>query len=318
MKWIKDQRVEHHLKRLGITFEVLTFEIKNIDLEESANRQVRLGKKINDDWVLEYAEGMQQPGAAFPMPILNKLKNFVFIWSGNHRVRAAHLVGETTLEAYAVSITDPRLSDILPRIVNAWEGHRPTREELLLNAQHLIETHRMDVKDAGKLLGLKYEWISQHMRAVLVSKKIQEQGVNPNGFTRTTLVMLSPLQESVNVLREITRFLKKYEVVGDDAKAVINDVKRKETEAQRIAEVERWEKIFQDRHEPQETVKVPFNTSVRRKFLSYMTSLRKVLEEATSFSQLQIPPEEVEKVVEYWTVIDRQMTKILRGKGDSK
>ena len=73
MKWVKDAKVEHLLRSLGIKFETATVKIEDIDRALSADKQVRLGKKLNDEWIIQYAQAMTD-GSAFPMVVLNKLR----------------------------------------------------------------------------------------------------------------------------------------------------------------------------------------------------------------------------------------------------
>lgn len=312
VKWVKDQKVEHHLRSLGIKFDVGIAPIKEIDLKLSQDKQVRLGDKINDDWVMEYAVAMDS-GSPFPMCVLNKLKKGYFIWSGNHRTHAAILLEETHIESYLVEVTDPRLSDILPRVVNAWEGRRISREEMLVQAKYLIENHSIETKEAARLLGLKPEWISTYLRGSDVARKITSQGISVNGISRSILTALSPIADNTNVLREVVKLLHDYELAGQSAKNVINDVKEKTTEAQKISEVERWVKILADRNRPT-TSEVPLRRATRDKFLRQLTDLSKFLEGKDTLTQLQIVEKVDLKLVEKeWDKIWKAMLKILKG-----
>src|SRR5262245_11907168 len=106
MKWSRDPRTESIFKKLGIDFKVETMKIADIDTEESLNRQVRLGKKLIDDVVVQYALCMEKPEANFPMVWVNKTKRYGFLWSGNHRIAAAQLNGITEIECYVVNVYD--------------------------------------------------------------------------------------------------------------------------------------------------------------------------------------------------------------------
>lgn len=246
MKWCKDPKVEHLLRSLGIKYETATVKIAEIDRQLSADKQVRLGKKINDDWVLQYAQAGQD-GAVFPMPVLNKLKRGWFIWSGNHRTAAAELNGDETLDAYAVEVHDQRLADILPRVVNAIEAQGVMgRDERLVNARYFVEHHSMAVEDAAKVMQLKYEHLLVYLRAQQTADRIAAQGVSPNGLTKSTLTDLSPIQNA-NVLRETTRLLQREGVVGRESEQLIMDVKKAPTELGAMAELARWENLFKER-----------------------------------------------------------------------
>jgi hypothetical protein len=72
VKWTRDPRAESGMKRLGVEWSVETVRIADIDVELSMDRQARIGKKINEDWVIDYAQAMAD-GAEFPYIILQKI-----------------------------------------------------------------------------------------------------------------------------------------------------------------------------------------------------------------------------------------------------
>jgi hypothetical protein len=310
MRWVKDPKVEHHLRSLNIKFDTAQVRIDEIDLKLSADKQTRLGRnKVNDDWVLEYAQAMQA-GSPFPMCILNKLKKGYFIWSGVHRVHAADLNEEKLIDAYVVDVTDPRLSDILPRVVNAWEGHGLSRDEKLLNAKYLIENHSMVTEDAARLLGLKVEWVTTYLRGADVQRRIQEQGVAINGMARSTLIWLSPLADNANVLRETAKLLNDFEVKGDRAKEVIANVRKGETEVQRLAEIERWRKALAPKSRSGQ-VKVPIRSAVRTRAFDLFGRLDRLLDKFDTLTKLQVvEPQDVQTLENCWARISRKMDRM--------
>lgn len=312
MKWLKDPKVESHLKQMNIEFEVKVVKIADIDLQQSLDRQTRMGKKINDDWVLEYATAMQT-GSQFPMTILNQLGKSIWIWSGLHRVHSAELIGETEIEAYLLHVHDPRIQDMLPRVVNTWEGRRPPREELLINAQYLIENYGLETKEAGRLLSLKPEWIVFHMRGGKVLQEIEASGASANGISRSLAIRLAPIAENRNVLRETVKLLKKHDVGFEQAKQIANQVKEGRTEQEQLAEVKKWDASLSTTKEAKPK---PFRTERRTRFLSLLSGLRNMLVDMERASELQLSPEDGPKVAEYWNIVNTKLSSFLRdGKG---
>lgn len=286
MKWVKDAKVEHHLRALGVKFETEHIALSDIDWTESANRQTRLGKKINDDWVLQYAQAMQD-GADFPMPIINRLKKNLFIWSGLHRCSSAQLIGETHIDTYVVSITDPRIADILPRVVNAWEGHGLSKEEKLVNAKYFVDHHSMSTEDASKLLGLRQDWLSNYIRECRVRTAVQEAGVNANGLTKYILLALNTLADNPNILKPVTSLITKHHIKGDEARQIVSDVKRSATEAEKLATVAQWKSTIEARTKKPAT-KIPFTQKVRARFLRLLSQMARLLEKSNTPTQLQV------------------------------
>jgi hypothetical protein len=309
MKWVREPVVEAHLRDLHIDFTVeVDIPIEQIDIEESLARQVRVGKKLNGDTALSYALQMEKPAAAWPMVILNRIKKHQWLWSGNHRIHGAQLAGFTTVDAYVVSVTDPRLQDFIPRIVNAWTGMRPTRDEFLANAQYMIENYRMEPKELAQHMGLRPEWIQAHMRSQQISRKVRECGVNVDGMSKTMLIKLGTLAENANVLKETAKVIRKYEVGFEESGRLIDDVKRCDTEKSRLQEVKKWEKTFTDRVEK---TPAPFRTGTRSTFFRQLTSFHNFLAKITKASELQLAPEDIIKVVQYWSAASAKMNKLI-------
>ena len=317
MKWTKDPRAESGLKRLGIEWEVGRVALANINRELSMERQARIGKKLNDDWVVEYATAMQN-GAEFPMPILQVFgsgkKAAHFIWSGNHRVGAADLIGETEVDAYLVKVNDLRLMDILPRVVNTWEGNRESRDAVLEHARHIIEKHNLAVPDVARMFGLKEEWLSITLRASAVAKAVEDAGVKANGFPKTTLIALSPLTGNKNVLKATCKLLHDFEIAGDRMRQVLNDVKLADTEGRQLTEVNRWRKLLEEREEkPATPAKVkPFHRGTRTRLVDLLTQLEKLLLGITQATQLQLDDADIALVTASWAKIAGKMSFLMR------
>jgi hypothetical protein len=313
VRWVKDPKVEHNLRQLGIKFESEHVAIADIDLQLSTDRQVRLGKKTDDNKVLEYAQRMLDD-APFDMCLLNKLKKGYFVWSGVHRVHASVLTEETHIDAYVVQVSDVRLSDILARVVNVWDDKISYgREERLIHAQYMVHHHGLLVPDAAKLMGLKAEWLNQFLRQSEVASKIEAQGVSVNGIARSTLKAMGPLADNANILRETTKLIHKHKLAGNRAIQVIEDVRRGETEAQRIVELERWEKILTPAARKPK-VKVPYTQKRRDRCLELLGRMKRFIDGVDSLTQLQIvESEDVKTVKSLWSGISGQWDKIMKG-----
>ena len=311
MRWVKDAKLESRLHSLKIDYEVDKFKISDIDLAESSNRQVRLGKKLNEEWMLEYAEAMSQPDAAFPMVLLNRIKKHIWIWSGIHRVHSADFVGIKEIDAYVISVTDGRTQDVIPRIVNSLEGHRQSREESLIHAQYLIDTYKTEVKEVARLLSLRPATITTHMRSQQVASQILQEGANPAKFSKTLLTRLYKLSDNSNVLREASKFLCKHydDLPYTESLEFVEEVKKCKTEHDQFEEIQKWEDMLDDRDEETPS---PFRAPLRRKFLSILQSFNKFLTDINKVSELQLESNDIPKVVQYWSGVESRMHRFLR------
>lgn len=312
MKFLRDMKVEHNLRQLGVEFKIETVKIREIDFEESLNRQVRVGKKIDDDLVLQYAEAMTRPGAAFPMCIVNRLKTFSWFASGNHRGKAFELCDINEFDAYVISVTDPRIIDLIPRVVNTWEGKRPGRDEMLINAAYMIDTYKMEIKDAARQFSLKPEWIVTYMRQRSVADEIRNEGINPAGMPKTLLTKLAPLQGNKNILRETTKLLKKHDIGWDETVQIIDEVKAAVDESSAIGVTKRWDGTLKSRTEKKPA---PFKTQQRTTFLTLLGRLRNFLVKVEKASELQLGESDLETTFEAWNEIERKMKALVRQSG---
>ena len=313
MKWTKDPKAENGLRRLGIEFTVQTVPMHAINRELSMNNQARVGKKINDDWVMEYAVAASQ-GAEFPMTILDRMKsNCYFIWSGNHRIGAAELCGDKEVPAYIVHVTDLRMQDILPRVVNTWEGHRETKESVLTHAAYICEKHGLDPQEVADMFSLKYEWLSVAIRANDIRKKVADTGVKIE-LPSTALIRMSSIAGNKNVLKAVVKLYKDYNVApsGDQAGHILQDVKNKSTEKDQLAEIARWAKLFDTRKEKPK-VDRPFKLGRRARLLTLLQNMQKFLDGTTARSQLQLDEADAKVFGTMWDNVETKMNKLLKG-----
>lgn len=323
-KWVKDQKVEANLRALGIPFSIERVKLADVDLQAGLRNQARLVGKLNDEYVLQLGVQMAVSGAAFPMTILQKFphgKSHI-PESGNHRLAAFTLTfpEQTEIEAYVIHLTDPRMLDILPRVVNAWEsGLGFSKEEKIINARWLVEHHSMTQAEAATLLGIKYEWLVVAKRVEDVRKELMELGPRASSIPQSTLLKMAPLADNVNVLKAVARMMTVHGIVGDDAKHMIADVKRGKTEAQQMAEIARWEQVAVERNRPKEkrikkSQTVRLSRVVRDSFIKYLTGLARVLDKADTLEKLQCTdPADKELIVRHWPAIVRVMNAVLKG-----
>lgn len=317
MKWVKDQKVEANLRALGVQFEVARIPVEKIDWEEGLRRQARMLGKLNDDAVLTMGIDMAKPDAAFPMIIVQKPPHGPFWpWSGNHRGASFRLVfpDEQFIDCYVVTIRDPVMLDLLPRVVNAWESQLGfSRDEKILNALWMVNNHSMAPAEAAKLFGLKVEWLYKSNQAN-ETKKIIADIPKADGIPKSTLVKLHTLADNTNVLRAVVRLIVGHNIKTDEALHIISDVRGQDTENQKLGEVGRWEKILISRKARKKKGSVSMTRTVREQAIRYFTGLAKVLDGRDTLAKLQITdPADMAVVQQAWNKIRETMDKIEKG-----
>lgn len=316
MKWTKDPQAEGKMKQLGIAWTVCTEGVPtaDINMELSLHNQARIGKKVNDDWVLEMAQAAQD-GSEFPMPVYQKMKGGHFIWSGIHRTNMATLIGELKVPCYLVNIVDDRMRDIFPRVINTVHGHGESREHVLEHAKYLVEKHGLDTSEVAKMCGLKTEWLWQAVRSGAVANTLNGLGIKGADFPKSILIWMSPLTANSNVLKATAKLLRDEDLAGDRAKQVIDDVKKFSTERQQLDEVSRWKKIMDDRKPKASSAggnkAPPLTRGNRSKLIDHLTRLEKFLTGITKASQLQLDDADAKIVIASWDKVERKMNALM-------
>lgn len=319
MRWTRDLPGEGKMKQLGIEWTVCNDGIPRheINMEMSLNAQARIGKKVNEDWVLQMALSAQE-GNEFPMPIMQRIRKACYmIHSGVHRVSMADVLNETKIPCYLVNVTDTRMLDILPRVINTVNGHPEEREAVLVHARYLAERHGFTAEQVAKWTGLSAPMVSTHLRAGEVERKLAEHGIKAD-LPKSTLIHLSPLKANAPVLKAVVKLLKDEDLAGDRAKAVIDDAKRPDTEKAQLAEVERWRKVLEGaKPKPSANGKALMKRRNRGRFIYLLTDLERFLDNISQASQLQLDDQDSLVAVKSWVKIQAKMDNLI-GEGVGK
>lgn len=309
--------MEANLRRMGIPFEVGTnIPLTKVDLHEGIKRQKRLINKLNEDAVLAMSIDMEKPEAAFPMPILQRPPHgLMWPWSGNHRLASFTLAfpEATVIDAYLVTIKDPVMLDLLPRVVNAWESQLGfSKDEKIANALWMVENHSMPAAEAASLFGVKVDWLWKCSSQEETRNAIADIP-GADSLPKSLLSSMHRLLNNVNVLKSVARVLVRHNVKTTEALHILSDVKKQRTENQMLGELGRWEKILAARQEPKTREKgsVAMTRTVRDTVLRYMTNLAKALEGKGSLTKLQITdPADKALMRSSWATIKHAMSKI--------
>lgn len=314
-KWIKDLKAEHGMHTLGIKWEIQQdVPVVDIDMEMSQEHQARIDKKVDESRIIQIAEAIAN-GVVLPMPILQRMvhKKRWHIWSGNHRTAGADLFGLKAIDAYVVSITDLRMQDLFPRVVNAWEGVRESQEAEAAQAAYMCEKHGYSVDEMAKAFNLKTNYLSTCIRANGVASELRLAGIRED-LPKSTLILLSPI-DNRNVRNSVVRTLLTHKVPpsSEKAKHLISDVKAGKTELQQMGEIARWERMF----EGQAAVATSARTTPklhlgnRTRLTNLLFSTKRFLDNIRTATQLQLDEESTKLVATTWIAIREKMEKLM-------
>jgi hypothetical protein len=313
MKWTKDLQAEQLMRQLGIPWEVGTINIADIDQELSQYNQARIDKKIHEDWVMQFALGVEQ-GDAFPMTIQEQLKpkKRYFTWSGIHRTKTAEFVGDTTIDCYLVTVKDQRLKDIFPRVVNIVHGHTESKESVLEHAKYIVLKHGFKTNEVAVMFRIDQKELARSLLAERIVQDLATNGLKCD-LPKSTLVRLSPIAENLNVLKSTVGLMQKKSLSGDRGYQLIDEIKSQRTELQQLGVVAKWERqLDQVEQATASRVKV-LRSSNKARLLKLLASFDRFLAHIKTVDQLQLDDEAAHLLSEMWPRVSTKMTSYMKG-----
>lgn len=139
ISWKPDQDGEALMKECALTWKIEKVSVQAVDREGSLANNARLDAPLNDDVVIDYAQGMTN-GSVFPRVVLHRQKKGFRVLSGNHRTEAAKFAGVTELEAYVVTGDDPIAINAFVRLANRTHGLRISTADAVRHAAEVVHS----------------------------------------------------------------------------------------------------------------------------------------------------------------------------------
>lgn len=288
--WVRDPQAETLLKEKGVKFKVVAgIKLSHVLVDESLKNNARLDAPLDDDTVVDYSLGMQKPDAKYPLPIFHIRKNGNFVLSGNHRVAAAGLVGETTIDAYVVECDDALILDDIVRTANRLHGKRQDANEALRHAYSQMQQFSISAQEAADKFGVSKKRLEGYVRSDKIRVKLQLAGVQAAAnFTPAVLLSLGRLNNDT-VLREAAKLTHRRSLKLKEVDALVEEIRHAPAEeSQQLATVGKQDQklMIAKREAANEAKQRPLKAS----FTSKLRSLRSFLKRhnAKDLSKLQV------------------------------
>lgn len=248
LSWYSDLKAESDLRRMAVTYSVVSIPFAKIDLKESQVNGARLNDAIRHHKVEDYMQGFRN-GDTFPRPVVHKTPSGYVILSGNQRseavnrlIKSGDLPKDTEIEVYLVDTTDKLLLEIIARSANAAHGEGDTKEERIQQAVYCVQRLGLSVKDAAKSFLVSATTINSHIRAEDVRTQLQRSGVEASRIARTSLEPMAKLSFDDSTQTKLGVLVAQHSPPAERVKQVVDSLAKKTTSQARAAAVKDFER----------------------------------------------------------------------------
>lgn len=152
VKWIRCEKTENVLSKLGIQFSIQVVDPSLIDRNESSKNIARPDKSIDADRVQQISKSMLARDP-IPMPVLREVGYSYWICGGNHREGGNTVVGAPPMTCYVIKCSDSMFKKCA-KLLNCHEGEGISKEQRLEWAVDDIEKENITVKEAADQYGV--------------------------------------------------------------------------------------------------------------------------------------------------------------------
>lgn len=280
--WTSDQILESKLRQMGVGWKYdKSVPLDKIDIHGSRRNNARLKDQWNENLSIEYGVAMEE-GDIFPAPALRAVFGGgykFYVLSGNHRVGAANLLGDKTIEAYIVDSSDEMVLETITRAANRWMGDRQSKDEAVEHARALIAKYGRTQQQMAKLFGLKPAWLSLSLRAEDLRDELENIGVPAREIPRSTIMTLAQLDGNTSVMHKAALVTAKYHVTGERVKLMVEQAKSTKSENGMLEVIEEHEaKLRQEEAAASMPRPTPiFKRSKRTKMFRHLNTLHNFL-----------------------------------------
>lgn len=307
LEWQNDLKVESDLARMGVTYEVVTITVDEIDFLESQVNGARLRDALVESLIEDYMMAMKN-GDIFPRPVVYRRSTGYVILSGNQRCESVRRLIEdesiqpdSTIEVYCVDTDDKLILEVLARSGNVGHGGRSEKEERLMHAVYAVRSLGMATEDAAKMFVVAAGTICTHLRVANLRDELVREGVDAYGITTTALDVLARLDFDKPTQLQLARLVERHTVTADRLANVVAGIRKEKTAAGRIKRVKALQKELTVEAQSASTATAEAPRAIRRprrdKVMNAMQRLAEYLDTGnagdgfTNLDELQIATE---------------------------
>lgn len=237
--WVRHAVVENYLRRQGVDFDYVVQGIGLIDKEASFRNQARYGIVVKTEVVEEYATAMRG-GDAFPALVAFMQVNGTYrLAGGNHRYAAALSSGRRSVAMYVVHTKDAEVQRRITTSLNALEGVRPSREELVQAAMAHMDQFQISQVEAADTYRIPVTALSAALRHRGITHRLQNLGIQPDRMVKSHMDRLATIKSDVT-LRSAAEFQLDHRLSAEDLKRFVGDVTKESTEEKQSNVIRAW------------------------------------------------------------------------------
>ncbi len=308
VNWIRNPHDESRMKDLGIRFTRGKAVLAKWDRERSLLLNARVGDNQHID--NEHADDLSvsmEAGRPMHLP--------VYLWkedektftspSGVHRTAAAIKAGVAEIEnAYFIDPdVDPVVLEMFVRIVNTSPDRPLDRASKLANAEYLVNTRGLSIKEAAKQLSVPVGWLAGKLGIRGVKNRLERMGIDADAIQLREKVLeklKAVCGKNDNNLRAAAQLLADFPRMVAEEDVFLEKLKSCGTESQfqEVVQDERVRrKTEQDEREDagvKPTIALPIGTKIKR----FSATLYNIVVEHVKYVEgLQLTYEEAADVI---------------------
>jgi len=268
--------------------EFIVIDLDTIDDVRSRRNDGRIGDEwLDSERVSDYAEAMLA-GDKFPTIVVRKMPDETsVVIGGNHRRAAMQKIGRKQAIVISVVCNDITAS-ILAGLLNKIEGARTTRSQRIKHAAHLVASYGLEVGAAAEQMQVSQDSIfsllavERTLSRLASCKGISSRQVSAVGSTKVKTISSPAITDPV--FEALAQVAVNPLVTNDELADIKRTAIRLPSEAEQIA-------FIQQHAVGQLKRKIrPKHSDICR----YLTSLEKLLSQASTWKQLQVDANEAE------------------------
>jgi ParB-like chromosome segregation protein Spo0J len=224
---------------------------------------------IDDDRVMQYALSMEQ-GDEFPPVVSFVAKGKRLVLGGCHRIEAAKLAGLKTLDTYDVDLDqqrDERTIEVLQRVLNMYHGGGFGKDERIQHGLRFVALG-FSQEDAARMALLKPAMLRSRIDAMKAHARAVEEGVPPPK-QEMALVELGRVKQP-EFFKGLAELAHSARLTSEQIKAVSQEIRGQNTEANARAVLEKWRDQFIDVIKATAGGKFAAPSSPARRYISYL------------------------------------------------
>lgn len=290
LTWYADLKAESDLKRMAVTWEIVSIPFSKIDLKESRFNGARLTGAILHHKVDDYVQGMRN-GDTFPRILVHKTPTGYVILSGNQRatsveklISAGDLPKSVEIEVYLVGTKDKLLLEVIARAGNVSHGEGPAKDERIAQAVGMVKANGLSFKDAAKYFMVSEKAIRDNAKAEEQRKQLHRAGMDTSRLSNAQVLPLSDLNYDEPAKIKLGTLIVQHNIPSERVKQVAGVLAKEKSSENRLHIIQELAKeCSHAAHEAngkankEQFTRLP-DRPRRDKFLRYLASLANFLD----------------------------------------